>query len=138
MIRHKLIPEDIHQKFDSLAGVFLNDPNIIFAYLFGGLLKDKPNPLSDVDVAVYVKNIKKLDYLELFGNISNVLGTDEIDLVILNTAQLSLTGRVLQNRKVLVDKDPFLRHKYESTVLREFFDFKIKERDILKRRFGIG
>jgi hypothetical protein len=138
MIRHKSIPEDIHQKIDSLAGVFLKDSNIVFAYLFGGLLKDRPNPLSDVDVAVYVKNIKKLDYLELFGNISNVLGTDEIDLVILNTAQLSLTGRVLQDRKVLVDKDPFLRHKYESTVLREFFDFKIKERDILKRRFGIG
>jgi hypothetical protein len=89
-------------------------------------------------VAVYVKNIKELDYLELFGNIANVLGTDEIDLVILNTAQLSLTGRVLQNRKVLVDKNPFLRHKYESIILREFFDFTIKERDILKRRYGIG
>jgi hypothetical protein len=138
MIRYKLIPENIHQKIDSLKGIFTGDSNIVFAYLFGGLLKDKPNPLSDVDVAVYVKNIKKLDYLELFGNIANVIGTDEIDLVILNTAQLSITGRVLQNRKVLVDKDPFLRHKYESIILREFFDFTIKERDILKRRYGIG
>jgi predicted nucleotidyltransferase len=138
MIRYKPIPENIHQKIGSLADIFINDSNIIFAYLFGGLLKDKPNPLSDVDVAVYVKNIKKLDYLELFGNIANVIGTDEIDLVILNTAQLSLTGRVLQNRKVLVDKNPFLRHKYESIILREFFDFTIKERDILKRRYGIG
>jgi len=133
-----LIPEDILQKINSLVDIFINDSNIVFAYLFGGLLKDKPNPLSDVDVAVYVKNIKKLDYLELFGRIANVLGTDEIDLVILNTAQLSLTGRVLQNRKVLVDKNPFLRHKYESIILREFFDFTIKERDILKRRYGIG
>ncbi len=138
MIRYRLIPEDIHQKINSLVAIFINDSNIVFAYLFGGLLKDKPNPLSDVDVAVYVKNIKKLDYLELFGNIANVLGTDEIDLVILNTAQLSLTGRVLQSRKVLVDKNPFLRHKYESIILREFFDFTIKERDILKRRYGIG
>jgi len=133
-----LIPEDILQKINSLVDIFINDSNIVFAYLFGGLLKDKPNPLSDVDVAVYVKNIKKLDYLELFGRIANVLGTDEIDLVILNTAQLSLTGRVLQNRKVLVDKNPFLRHKYESIILRELFDFTIKERDILKRRYGIG
>jgi predicted nucleotidyltransferase len=138
VIRYRLIPEDIHQKINSLVNIFINDSNIVFAYLFGGLLKDKPNPLSDVDVAVYVKNIKKLDYLELFGNIANVIGTDEIDLVILNTAQLSLTGRVLQNRKVLVDKNPFLRHKYESIILREFFDFTIKERDILKRRYGIG
>jgi len=138
MIRYRPIPENIHQKINSLADIFINDPNIIFAYLFGGLLKDKPNPLSDVDIAVYVKNIKKLDYLELFGNIADILGTDEIDLVILNTAQLSLAGRVLQNRKILIDKDPFLRHRYESIILREFFDFTLKERDILKRRYGIG
>ncbi len=138
MIRYKLIPEDIHKKIAPLAGILSKDTNIIFSYLFGGLLKDKLNPLSDVDVAIYVKNVKKIDYLELFGDIANVLGTDEIDIVILNTAQLSLTGRILQARKVLVDKDPFLRHKYESRVLREFFDFKIKERDILKRRYGIG
>lgn len=138
MIRYKRIPVDIHQKINFLSDFFLNDPNIIFVYLFGGLLKGKPNPLSDVDIAVYVKNIKKLDYIELFGNISNVLGTDEIDLIILNTAQLSLAGRILQNRKILVDKDPFFRHKYESKILREFFDFSIKERDILKRRYGIG
>jgi predicted nucleotidyltransferase len=137
MIRYRPIPENIHQKINSLADIFINDPNIIFAYLFGGLLKDKPNPLSDVDIAVYVKNIKKLDYLELFGNIADILGTDEIDLVILNTAQLSLAGRVLQNRKILIDKDPFLRHRYESIILREFFDFTLKERDILKRRYGI-
>ncbi len=138
MIRYKRIPADIHQKIKFLSDFFLNDPNIIFAYIFGGLLKGKPNPLSDVDIAVYVKNIKKLDYINLFGNISNILGTDEIDLVILNTAQLSLAGRILQNRKILVDKDPFFRHKYESKILREFFDFSIKERDILKRRYGIG
>ncbi|MEW6215547.1 MAG: nucleotidyltransferase domain-containing protein [Nitrospirota bacterium] len=126
------------KKIYSLKGLFTNDSNIVFAYLFGGLLKDKPNPLSDVDVAVYVKNTKKLNYLELFSNIANVLGTDEIDLVILNTAPLSLTRRILQNRKVLIDKNPFQRHRYESIILREFFDFTIKERDILKRRYGTG
>lgn len=106
MIRYRPIPEDIHQKINSLADIFINDPNIIFAYLFGGLLKDKPNPLSDVDIAVYVKNIKKLDYLELFGNIADILGTDEIDLVILNTAQLSLAGRVLQTERFLLIRIP--------------------------------
>ncbi|MEW6161893.1 MAG: nucleotidyltransferase domain-containing protein [Nitrospirota bacterium] len=80
MIRYKLIPEDIHQKINSLKGLFTSDSNIVFAYLFGGLLKDKPNPLSDVDVAVYVKNIKKLDYLELFGNIANVLAQMRLTL----------------------------------------------------------
>ena len=138
MIRFKKIPEDIHQKIDLLTDLFMEDSNIIFAYLFGGLVRDKRKPLSDVDLGIYVKNIKGLNYLSLFSKISQILCTDEIDLVVLNSAPISLAGRSLQKRKILIDKDPFLRHKYESRILREFFDFTIKEKDILHRRYGIG
>lgn len=138
MIRFKKIPEDIHERIGLLTDIFSEDSNIVFAYLFGGLLRDKASPLSDVDVAIYVKNVKSLDYLALFGKISETLSTDEIDLVVLNSAPVSLAGRILQKRKILVDKDPFLRHKYESRMLREFFDFSVKEREILHRRYGIG
>jgi len=138
MIRFKPIPKDIRERIDSLVELFQSESNIIFSYLFGGLLKARVSPMSDVDLSVYVKNPERLDYLELFSQISELLGTDEIDLIILNDAPLSLAGRILQNRRVLVDKKPFIRHKYESLILREFFDFQIKERDILKRRYGIG
>ena len=138
MIRFKKIPEDIHQKIDLLTDLFMEDSNIIFAYLFGGLARNKRRPLSDVDLGIYVKNIKGLNYLSLFSKISKILCTDEIDLVVLNSAPISLAGRSLQKRKILIDKDPFLRHKYESRILREFFDFTIKEKEILHRRYGIG
>ncbi len=138
MIRLKPIPKDIQRRFDSLIDLFMKDRNIVFAYLFGGLIKDRFNPLSDVDLALYLKERKKFDYLETFRKISKTLETEEIDLIILNNAPLSLAGRILQNRKILVDKVPFLRHRYESLTLREFFDFSIKERDILQRRYGIG
>jgi predicted nucleotidyltransferase len=116
----------------------MEDPNIVFAYLFGGLARDQRKPLSDVDLAIYVKSLKELDYLSLLGKVSAVLRTDEVDLVVLNSAPVSLAGRIIQTRKVLVDKDPFLRHKYESQTLREFFDFAIKEKEILHGRYGIG
>jgi predicted nucleotidyltransferase len=138
MIRFKQIPKNIHQKINTLVGFFKEDPNIIFAYLFGGLLKDRVNPLSDVDIAVFLKDVKKSSYLDLFCKITDILCSDEVDLIILNLSPLSLTGRILQNRKILIDKDPFLRHKYESLTLRKYFDFSMKERDILKRRYGIG
>jgi uncharacterized protein len=138
MIRFKKLPEDIRQRIDLLTDPFKEDSNIVFAYLFGGLVRDKRKPLSDVDLGIYVRNIKRLSYLSLFSKISQILGTDEIDLVILNSAPISFAGRILQKRKILIDKDPFLRHRYESRILREFFDFTIKEKEILHGRYGIG
>ena len=138
MIRFSKIPEDVHAKIGLLTNLFMGDPNIVFAYLFGGLARDQRKPLSDVDLAIYVKNIRGLDYLSLLGRISDILCTNEIDLVVLNSEPVSLAWRVIQTRKVLVDKDPFLRHKYESQTLREFFDFAIKEKEILRGRYGIG
>ena len=138
MIRFKRIPEDIHKRLDLLADLFMDDPNIIFAYLFGGMARGKRKPLSDVDLGIYVKNIKRLNFISLFTKISQILSTDEIDLVVLNSAPISFAGRILSKRKILIDKDPFLRHRYESRILREFFDFTIKEKEILHRRYGIG
>ncbi len=138
MIRITPIPGNIQEKFGPLIAFFAKDSNILFAYLFGGLARGRFSPLSDIDLALFLKNEKRTDYLERFGTISEILGTEEIDLVILNKAPLCLSGRVLQSRKVLVDKAPFVRHRYESLTLRMFFDFSIKEREILHRRYGIG
>ncbi len=118
--------------------LFMKDKNIIFACFFGGFLKKEKNPLSDIDIAVYVKDVKKMDFIDLYCRISDVLLTDEVDLVILNSSPISLSGRIVQNRELIVDKNPFLRHQYESVTLRKFFDFSFKEKDILRRRYGIG
>jgi len=138
MIRFNKIPDDIYQKIDHLAEAMQNEQNIVFMYLFGGLVNKKPAPLSDVDIAVYVRNFNSFNYIETFSMITDILGTDEVDLVILNTAPISLSGRILQQRKVLLDKNPFQRHRYESLTLRKYFDLNIKEKDILYRRYGIG
>ena len=138
MIRFKPLPENIHQRIASLPDYFGVNPDIIFAYLFWGLLRERPNPLSDIDLAVYGRNPKKLDYLELFSRIAKILGTDEIDLVILNSAPLPLRMRILETRKIIADNAPFLRHQYESLTMREYFDFSIKESGILERRFLHG
>ena len=94
--------------------------------------------MSDVDLGIYVKNSKRLNFLSLFRKISQILGTDEIDLVVLNSAPISLAGRILKNKKILIDKDPFLRHQYESLIMRKYFDFTLKENEILHRRYGLG
>jgi|UniRef100_A0A7C3SNV7 predicted nucleotidyltransferase len=139
----KPIPENIMELIPKAQRILEKDPRVIFAYLFGGLAKGRITPISDIDIAVYLKDIKdEVDVfnikLELLTTLSEVLNTEEIDIVILNNTPLPLKAKIIQNKKVLVDKDPNLRYSFESLTLREYFDFSIKEKAILYRRFGIG
>lgn len=115
-------------------------PEVVFAYVFGGMGAGRPTPLSDVDVAVYLaEGADPLGTrLEVVAKVTAHLRTDEVDVVVLNSAPAALLGRILATRRVLVDRDPFCRHRFESGALRESFDFRIFERRHLARRFGRG
>jgi len=138
MRKHQALPADILARLESLPGVLAAHDLVVFAYLFGGLVSGKVRPLSDVDIAVYLSRAESLAEikLELIGLISDHLGTDEFDLVLLNSAPISLVGRILHQRRVLVDKDPPRRHLFESLMIRKFFDFSRKEEALLRQRFG--
>jgi len=135
-----MLPQDVLSRISGVKEFLLHEKDVVFAYLFGSLSRKRQTPLSDVDIALYLDDPRNVAErkLDLFVGLADILGTSEIDLVILNEAPLSLAGRILQSRKVLVDKDPFRRHRYESVTLRTFFDFCVKERTILSLRFGIG
>ncbi|BCB95589.1 nucleotidyltransferase [Dissulfurispira thermophila] len=137
MIRFKKLPDDIKERIERLRDFLFGHPEIIFAYFFGGLAKEGHSPLSDVDIAIYVKNPRRFDYLRFYSEITDFLGTEEVDLVVLNSAPITLSGRILQSKKILIDKEPFLRHKFESLVIRKFLDFQYREKQIFKERFRI-
>jgi predicted nucleotidyltransferase len=137
MIKFTKIPENILELLPDAAAYLEDHPKILFAYLFGSLARGKPLPLSDVDIAVYLadsRNVKE-DKLDILGNLMDILQTDEIDMVVLNTAGLPLVMNILKNKKIIVDKDPFSRHTFESLIMRKYFDFSIKESSQLQRRY---
>lgn len=140
MIKSYELPEEINNLLPKIKAYFDTHPEVIFAYLFGGLARGRGTPLSDVDIAVYLSRDADpvQQKLEILGKLMELLETDEIDLVILNTAPLPLCARIIENRVILADKDPFLRHRFESLALREYFDFSMKEMDILKRRYHLA
>jgi len=139
MIKNKKLPENILELLPEVVDFLKNRQKVVFAYLFGSLARNKVLPLSDIDIAIYLKEGVDLnkEKMSIFQNLIDLLGTEEIDLVLLNTAPLTLKARIVSNKKVLVDNDPFLRHSFESLVLREYFDFSKKEEEILKRRFSL-
>lgn len=140
MIRFSKLPENIISLIPDAVNYLQSREDVIFAYLFGSLAKGKKTPLSDVDIALYLS--QKSRYIQckmdIFGSLADILKTDEIDLVILNSASLTLKIKILENKRLLVDKAPFLRHKYESLTMREYFDFSIHEKAILEKRFLYG
>lgn len=71
---------------------------------------------------------------ELTALLTKHLGTDRVDLVVLNEAPTALLGRALVDRQLLCDKDPFRRHRFESRALRGFHDFRLFEHLLLERR----
>lgn len=61
---------------------------IAFAYLFGSSARGEEGPLSDVDVAVYLTQEKDRLTIrtKLMEKIAKALGTDRVDVVVLNDA----------------------------------------------------
>jgi predicted nucleotidyltransferase len=118
----------------------VQNPFIVFAYLFGSMTTGFVTPMSDIDVAVYldVGVDLSIERLNVLGALMHQLETDDIDLVLLNTAPLTLKARIVGSNTILIDRKPSLRHSFESLTLREYFDFSRLEEDILKRRFALG
>ena len=139
MIRFKPLPEDIEQRLPLAAEYLRSHPRVVFAYLFGGLARGEHRPLSDVDIAVYLAGSVTADVkLDILGKLIDILGTDEIDLVILNTAPPLLAMNVLRKKQVVADNEPAMRHRFESLSFRKYFDFLPVELDMLKKKMTHG
>lgn len=137
MIKYSRLPESVVRAMPQVGAFLAAHPKVQFAYLFGGLAGRGRSVLSDIDIAVYLS--KDTDIVEaklhILGRLMDILRTDEINLVVLNYASLSLQGRILAGKVVMADNNPFLRHRFESLTLRKFFDFSVKESQILEGRY---
>jgi predicted nucleotidyltransferase len=140
MIRYKPLPEDIEKRLALASDYLRSHPKVVFAYLFGGLARGARRPLSDVDIAIYLSNNADVAEVKIntLGRLIEILYTDEIDLVILNTAPPALAMNVLRNKRLLVDNDQVARNCFESLVFRKYFDFLPIEIGMLKSRVAHG
>jgi len=135
------VPDDIDRRLDTLGDALAADcPEIEFAYLFGSASTGDRTPRSDIDLAIYVSEsadecAARLETGRIAGR---HLGTDAVDVVLLNFAPTALAGRILTSRRVIVDRRPFTRHRFESRVARQFQDFRIREHRLLAERFPRG
>lgn len=115
------------RELDSLKTLFRRYPEIKLVYFFGSRAKSSYGPLSDYDFAVYFGNIKNKRMfsikLDLITQISSILKTDSVDIVILNlTKSPELKYAILKEGILILEKEPF-KVLVEPKILNEYFDF---------------
>ncbi|KJS69418.1 MAG: hypothetical protein JL50_01880 [Peptococcaceae bacterium BICA1-7] len=151
MFKYKKVDHDVLSNIPGLIEKLSSDSEIAAIYLFGSYAEGKQNINSDIDLAIllvmefpadrYLE--KKLDLLALAVS---ELKTDEVDLVILNQAPVTLTYQVFCKGKLLWGKkeQKGWRVSFQASAYDRYFDFKPVEkifhegmiRRIREGRFG--
>lgn len=135
------LPADLARRLTTLGDTLARvSAQIEFAYLFGSAAAGRLTPRSDVDLAIHVAKEADGHALRLATLVAATkhLGTDAVDVVLLNAAPIAVAGRVLTSRQVLLDRAPLTRHLYESVTVRLFQDFRIHEHRLLAARYARG
>ena len=89
--------------------------------------------MSDYDFAVFLGEKDKREIarirFQLMDELSRALGTDKVDVVMLDSAESpELKYNILQEGKLIFEREPY-RVLVEPRILNEYFDFYL----ILKR-----
>ena len=113
---------------------------ILEAYLFGSRARGGARPDSDIDVAVYVDEACADDghwgyQAELTTDLMAVLGTNEVDVVVLNKAPILLYHRVLRDGVRFLSRDLRATTTRAAQALSRYFDFlpQLDKMDVARR-----
>jgi len=121
-----LVPPVDEVRRARLAGA-LDTAGVVAASLIGSQATGRAGPLSDVDVAVWLAPELDLHQrherqLELIGAASRALGTDEVDIVVLNDATPLMRHRAMRDGIRLIERDRTLRVRLETRGLLDYLD----------------
>jgi predicted nucleotidyltransferase len=124
MIKFRPISHNMRELLPLLPNYLEKDKDSCLTYLFGSFASGKERKLSDVDIAVLLKEgIEPLEkQLNLLAEITFILKTDEVDLVILNRAPIALQYTIISGGKLLVNREDKLRRDYEEKVSQDYLD----------------
>ncbi len=101
---------------------------ILEAYLFGSHARGQAQPHSDIDVAVYIDEALADDgawgyQAQLTTDLMVVLGTNHVDVVVLNRASILLYHRVLRDGVRVLSRDLQATTNRAGQALSRYFDF---------------
>ncbi len=123
----------LSEQYNKLIDFLSKQEHVRLVYLFGSVAKGKAGKLSDVDIAVLLDESldKKQRFdlqLELISDISELLKTDKIDLVVINEAPLSLKFEIIKANCPLFVRDGMEKIDFEQMVMSRYLDRRYYEK----------
>jgi uncharacterized protein len=115
--------ERLIKSIDLLRSGLATEREVRFAYLFGSQARGDGGPLSDIDVAVYLdESVDAFNCrLRLIERIVRIIGEEDIEIVVLNTATPLLKHEVVK-AGVVLKEDKARRVSFEVATSREYLD----------------
>lgn len=110
---------------EALEALFHDAPAVVGAYVFGSAAAGRRTERSDLDLAVWLRDeadpvSTKLDVLtELARH-----GFDDVDLVVLNDADLIVQYEALQPNRLRYAADDYSHPYIYSKIMRKYWDFR--------------
>lgn len=102
---------------------------IKLTYLFGSQAKHQAGPLSDIDIGILIDpalcdSERHSVWKQAFVALVKALHTDEIDLVDLSCAPPALIRSIVDNGRLVLDRDPVLRVGFVRDSIINYLDTK--------------
>jgi predicted nucleotidyltransferase len=118
---------DFEAKLGRLARRWAADTTVAAAYLYGSRARGTARPNSDVDLAVILASALSAQErwqrrLALLESASAELGSDAIDLTVLEDAPAPVAHRAIRDGSLIVDRDARRRVAVVEDVFRRFLD----------------
>lgn len=121
---------------DITRSYFNQKEEIIIAFLFGSYAFGAQCLESDVDIALYVKDVDNDIEVEIQNSLERLLGK-EVDLIILSRARATLSWNILRKGIPLVIKNRGIYLDFLLEVSREAQDFLDFNLDTWRRKYGV-
>ncbi len=118
----------IFLKYEKEVKEFLQKQDQIeLAYLFGSVAYGEQGKLSDIDLALFLdESLDKEERfklnLTLISDLQDILKTDQLDLVIMNDAPVSLNFEVIKANYPLLIRDENFKVDMEVHIMSRYLD----------------
>lgn len=118
---------NIKPQMGALVRYLQAQDDILAAYLYGSYGTPYQTALSDIDIALLFYHEKKPDLrrlLSLEADIAQICATDDVNVVVLNDADVILQHRVLETGRPLLEKDLVAVSDFRERVFVVYGDFE--------------